>query len=211
LFIFLVIPGDEEIEGLRFLYDLACGSDGRVIVLPFIFREGYLVALEGAAFGIFPSLYEPFGGANEYYLLGTVGIARATGGLVQQIVPVRDARCYSHAVHSAVIGWHDFSANPTGFLYRESYDDGTLVSWQVINDGEYVIAGINGPDRVTQRQDLAVFKGMVRELRCAIADAERIYREKPALYTQLALDGMSYIERTFSWYRASQEYIRAVP
>ena len=37
------------------------------MVLPFIFVEGYRAALQGAAFGVMPSLYEPFGMANEFY------------------------------------------------------------------------------------------------------------------------------------------------
>jgi glycogen synthase len=207
LFIFMPAPGDEEVEGLRFLRDVAVKSDGRVVALPFRFAEGFLAALEGAAFGIFPSFYEPFGGANEFYLQGTVGIARATGGLIEQIVPLRAARCYSQAVHRRASVWHSLSAKPTGILYRETDDEGTVESWAGINHGNYDRLGIEGPNRIDQRQDFPVFAGMIRELCCAMTDAARLF-EDPALYTEMALEGMAYIERTFSWYRAGEEYQR---
>lgn len=56
----------------------------------------------GSTFGVMPSIYEPFGAAVEYMANGTVNIARATGGLVDQI----DDRC--------------------GISYREDGSDYTL-------------------------------------------------------------------------------------
>lgn len=207
LFIFPVIPGDEELEGLRFLYDRACRSDGRIIVLPFIFREGYLAALEGAAYGIFPSLYEPFGGASDIYSQATLAIARATGGLVQQVVPLRAARCYSHAVGREVNSWHSFSSRPTGLLYREELDEeAAIIAWEGINAAGYAV---NGSDRVDQRRQFVVFQRMQRELLNAIYDAVRIWNN-PGLYVEMVLRGMAHIESTFSWYRAAREYLRAV-
>jgi glycogen synthase len=58
-------------------------------------ERGYRQLQTGSTYGIMPSIYEPFGAAVEYMANGTVIIARATGGLVDQI----DSKC--------------------GFLYRE--------------------------------------------------------------------------------------------
>jgi glycogen synthase len=207
LFIFPVIPGDEELEGLRFLYDRARDSDGRIIVLPFPFQEGYLAALEGAAYGIFPSLYEPFGGASDIYSQATLAIARATGGLVQQVVPLRAARCYSHAVDREVSAWHSVSARPTGLLYREELDEeAAIIAWEKINAAGYAV---DSSDRVDQRKQFVVFQRMQRELLNAIYDAVRIWNN-PRLYVEMVLGGMAHIESTFSWYRAAGEYLRAI-
>ncbi|MFU8772908.1 MAG: hypothetical protein ACNA8H_10880, partial [Anaerolineales bacterium] len=90
-FLFFPIPGDEGLDGLRFLRTLAEKYPENVIVLPFLFQKGYLAALQGTNFGIMPSYYEPFGMANEFYMNGVVGIGRATGGILQQIIPLRSA------------------------------------------------------------------------------------------------------------------------
>jgi glycogen synthase len=152
-------------------------------------------------------LYEPFGGASDIYSQATIGIARATGGLVQQIVPLRAARCYSRAVDQQVRSWYGYSARPTGLLYREELDEETtLEGWQAINGAGYAVAHV---DRVEQRQEFAVFRGMQRELVNAMTDAQRIL-EAPQLYVQMVLDGMAHIENTFSWYRGAGEYIRLI-
>lgn len=58
---------------------------GDVLVLPFRLSTGFSTLLTGATFGLMPSLYEPFGAAVEYFSHGTPVIARATGGLCDQI------------------------------------------------------------------------------------------------------------------------------
>ncbi len=105
-FLFFPIPGDEGKQGLTFLRKLAEEFPGKVLVLPFIFKEGFTAALQGATFGLMPSLYEPFGMANEYYLNGTPVIGRATGGIIQQIVPLRSALVYTPAVQQRDSFWY---------------------------------------------------------------------------------------------------------
>ncbi|MFM8223525.1 MAG: glycogen/starch synthase [Planctomycetaceae bacterium] len=86
-FVFFPILSDEGLEAVDFLRELAADFPEGVLVFPFRFTAGFVQALRGATCGLMPSLYEPFGMANEFYLNGTLGIGRATGGILQQIVP----------------------------------------------------------------------------------------------------------------------------
>lgn len=76
---------------------LAHRLPGRVVIYPFRMEAGYMEAMGGSTFAVMPSLYEPFGGATEPFLVGTPVIARKTGGLQQQVVDGK-----------------------TGFLFRET-------------------------------------------------------------------------------------------
>ena len=208
-FLFLPIPGDEGLRGLGFLRDLAETWPDNVLVLPFLFREGYFAALEGSAFGVMPSLYEPFGGANEFYLHGTVGVARATGGLIEQIVPLRAAACHSSAVHERVAPWHCSSARPTGLLYREPDAAGSAERWQSLNLGGYdAIGQTPGKNRVEHRGRNPLFVAMATELRLALEEGVRLWNDPHGLYFEMLAEGIHYIQRTFSWRRAAQEYVR---
>lgn len=209
-FLFFPIPGDEGLPGLNFLKKLARRFPESVLVLPFIFQEGYFSALQGASYGIMPSLYEPFGMANEFYLKGTVGIGRATGGIIQQIVPLRSASAFSHAVQARTDRYYGASAAPTGILFRERDDiPSAIPDWLAVNAAEYDTSG-NSPDRVQQRASLALFRAMARELRLSIEDGVRIYEDPGNLYYEMLTQGIRHIERTFSWERAAQAYLRYI-
>jgi len=206
-FLFFPIPGDEGHDGLAFLHKLAERFPQRVLVFPFLFREGFLSALRGADFGVMPSLYEPFGMANEFYLNGTIAIGRSTGGLVQQIVPLRAAAAFSRSVQARAERWHASSALPTGLLFREV--DGMLSEasdWSHINAGAYE-RGSNGLDRVQERSRYPLFRSMAFELKLAIEDGVRITKQ-PGLYYQMLTQGIAHIQQTFSWERAANEYLR---
>ena len=207
-FLFFPIPGDEGLAGLSFLRKLAERFPESVLVLPFIFREGYFSALQGATYGIMPSLYEPFGMANEFYLNGTVGIGRATGGILQQIVPLRSARAFSHAVQVRSDQWYGASAHPTGILYRELDGIPSAASdWEKINDAGYELGG-KSPDRVQERSAYPLFQAMVDELRASIEDGVQVFTEQPDLYYRLLTEGIDYIQNSFSWRRAASAYVR---
>jgi glycogen synthase len=209
-FLFFPMAGDEGLAGLDFLRELADGSQGRVLVLPFIWREGYDEAVQGSAFGIMPSLYEPFGAANEISLQGAVGIARATGGLVQQIVPWRAAASFSQAVQERASRWHTSSSRATGILYRERGGiDSAAEDWHGINEAKYEVGGKH-PNRVEERCGYQLFRAMVKELRLAIADGVRLYENRPDRYFAMIAAGYSYILDSFSWQRAANEYVRQV-
>ncbi|HJW90569.1 MAG TPA: glycogen/starch synthase [Anaerolineales bacterium] len=207
-FLFFPIPGDEDLAGLSFLKKLAQEFPESVLVLPFLFKEGFMAALQGANFGIMPSLYEPFGMANEFYLNGTLGIGRATGGILQQIVPLRSAASFSHAVQTRTQLWYGASAFPTGLLYRERDDlPSAVMDWQAINASQYDLNG-SSLDRIQGRQPLSLIKAMVKELQLAILDGVYLFQERPELYYQMLIEGVAYIQRTFSWERSAQAYAR---
>jgi len=208
-FIFFPIPGDEDRAGLAFLRDLAETFPANVLVLPFLFVEGYLSALQGAAFGVMPSLYEPFGMANEFYLNGAVGIGRATGGLLQQIVPLRSAPSFTPAVASRAVRWHASDAAATGLLYREPDDLPNVVGdWRGLNGVGYVIGG--HPDRVEERSRLGLFNAMADALGQALADALDWYGRSPGHdeYFTLLTNGVAHVQQTLSWDASAAEYAR---
>jgi glycogen synthase len=209
-FLFFPIPGDEGLPGLQFLRRLAERFPNNVLVFPFLFREGFVAALRGAAFGVMPSLYEPFGMAHEFVLNGTVGIGRATGGIVQQIVPLRSAACFSAAVQMRAARWHAASAAPTGLLFRERDGLPTEVSdWAALNAGHYS-TGDGVPDRSQARGHLALYRSMTRELRVALFDASRLVTRDPDLYDRMLVGGVLHIQQSFSWERAAERYCRVV-
>lgn len=215
-FLFFPIPGDEGLAGLRFLADLAWDFPSQVLVFPFVFRDGYFAALQGATYGLMPSFYEPFGAANEFYANGTPGIARATGGLAQQIVPLREVEGLSgwHSMTPAVRRraerWHAREALPTGILYREPDAlPSTVSDWHAINAANYRNA--NGIfDRVGQRQHLAVWRAMASSLANAMEDALVLFQTKPELYEQLLYDGHAHIQQRFSWEQSAIGYLRCI-
>lgn len=209
-FLFFPIPGDEGIAGLQFLRRLAEKYPASVLVLPFLFKEGFHAALRGAAFGMMPSLYEPFGMANEFYLNGTMGIGRATGGITQQIIPLRAAACCSPAVEWRAGRWHTGSTLPTGLLFHER--DGLpseIEDWSGINQGRYAM-GEQAPDRPQERDRYPLYRSMCDELRLAILDAIQLYTADPLLYWQMLTGGVWHVRRSFSWARTAQQYLRVL-
>jgi len=209
-FIFLPIPGDEGLPGLSFLKNLSSRFPNNVLVLPFIFQEGYHKFLQGATYGIMPSFYEPFGMANEFYMKGTVGIGRATGGIVQQIVPVRNVPSFSTAVKIRSDYWHSATAKPTGLLFREKDNLPNAISdWRVINEAKYDAQG-GDPNRVAQREQLLVFQEMVNELLLCIKDAVHLFERQPTWYYELLMEGVTFLTNHFSWERTADSYNRFI-
>jgi glycogen synthase len=70
---------------LGYFYKVAYRRRGDLTVFPIRMEEGYHELQTGSTFGVMPSIYEPFGAAVEYMALGTVTIARKTGGLDDQV------------------------------------------------------------------------------------------------------------------------------
>lgn len=207
-FFFFPIPGDEGLAGLSFLEDLALDFPEFVGCFPFRWKEGYAATLRGASFGLMPSFYEPFGMANEFYLSGTLGIGRATGGLVQQIVPLKSCASFSVAAENIANCWHSWSAPATGLLYRESLTLAeTIDSWKRINEAGYERTE-QSTQRMESRHNLPLFRSMVVELVTALSDACEIHRDDEA-YGQMLVNGVRHIKNAFSWQRAAYEYGRA--
>ena len=206
-FVFFPIPGDEGLGGLSFLQDLADRWPENVLAFPFRFAEGFSGALRGATCGIMPSLYEPFGMANEFYLNGTLGIGRATGGVLQQIVPDLAARSTSDAVRRRIDSVHAPNALPTGFLFHEHDGLATEVAdWQGINATGYLDPALE-LNRVADRLRFPLFESMVSELTVALEDAIGLAAQ-PDEYARCLVAGIRHIEQNFSWDRAAQQYLR---
>jgi glycogen synthase len=206
-FFFFPVPGDEDLAGLEFLRRLAADHPEKVLVFPFIWIAGFAATLAGASFGLMPSFYEPFGMANEFYLQGTIGIGRATGGIAQQIVPLRSAASFSLAAQSVADRWHSSSSAPTGLLYRERVSrDAEEKGWTTINGGEYEI----GTGRLETRARTELFRSMARELRLALEDAARLHRGQRHLYDRMLVRGILHVQQSFSWERAAEEYVRRI-
>ncbi len=201
-FVFTPIPGDEGLEGLRFLRSLARERAGDVVVFPFRMEEGYPELQRGSSFMVMCSLYEPFGGATEGYAVGTPVVARATGGLVQQVAPYPGG-AYSHAVRRRADRYHARGAPPTGILFREpdAPPEVQAEDWQQIIACEY-----GGADRVQARMRIPLFAAMVREARWALEDAIMLYRDEYA-YARMIAAGFEMLPR-FSWERAVRAYQR---
>ena len=146
--------------------------------------------------------------ANEFYLNGTAAIGRATGGIMQQIVPLRAGAAFSRAVRLRAQRWHSASAHPTGVLYREKDDIPSLFDdWRGINAGQYDAQG-GSPDRLEARREYPLFVAMAAELQRALADGVRVYEENPELYYRMVTEGLHFVQRSFSWERAATEYVR---
>ncbi len=207
-FLFFPIPGDEGLAGLAFLRHLAERFPRDVLVFPFVWQSGFKAALRGAAYGLMPSLYEPFGMANEFYLAGgCVGIGRATGGNLEQIIPLSSAASFSRSVRVRSRHYFGPDAAATGFLFRERDDLPTATAdWVNINDAGYAIGGT--PDRVDQRSRFPLFREMAEELERTLNDAVAVYLKDPKRYFQMLAAGVTHIEQTFSWRRAATEYAR---
>jgi glycogen synthase len=205
-FLFFPIPGDEGRAGLIFLKKLAEEFPESILVLPFIFKEGFTAALQGAAFGLMPSLYEPFGMANEYYLNGTPVIGRATGGIIQQIVPLRTVKVFTPAVEARAGFWYAAQANPSGLLFREEDGLPSLEEdWRGVNAAGYDPRG-GSPDRVEERSRFALIQAMAGQLQAALQDGLEVYQDRRLYFAMLA-DGVRFIQASFSWERSAKELV----
>ncbi|MBK5108060.1 MAG: glycogen/starch synthase [Anaerolineales bacterium] len=206
-FIFFPIPGDEGLKGIKFIEELTEKYPSRVLCFPFLFREGYFPIMQGASYGLMPSYYEPFGMANEYFLNGLSCIGRATGGIIQQIVPYLDAPSFNLAVSSRSVRWHPPNSNPTGFLFREK--DGiksALHDWKAINAAEYS-TNQTGSNRLEEREKLILVNEIINEMSTCINDAVAFFESDREKYFELIINGAQYISEKFSWEMTAQKYI----
>ena len=162
------------------LGELAESRPGEVVIYPFRMEAGYQELMAGASYVVMPSLYEPFGASTEPYLAGTPVVARATGGLTDQ---VRD------------IGVNAELA--TGFLYREQVAASVdaAENWRRIQ-------GLREPQA---RMSVPLYGAMVSSLAAALVQACGVYRYQPGQYARLLANGYD-MAQSFSWERAASEY-----
>ncbi|MGD8395107.1 MAG: glycogen/starch synthase [Candidatus Eiseniibacteriota bacterium] len=198
-FILTPIAGGAPPPYLAELERLAETRRGDVVVYPFRMERGYMEAMAGATFAVMPSLYEPFGGATEPYLAGTPVVARATGGLVQQVVDLDDD-----------------AAGATGLLFREALgcDDAAAHGGEAATDvdGSIGSGGLRAPpvDLAAQwrqiqlarepgrRHGIPLYEAMVGALAQALERACHVVRDDPASYGRM-LANLHARATAFSW------------
>jgi hypothetical protein len=149
--------------------------------------------------------------ANEFFLNGLSCIGRATGGIVQQIVPNREALSFTRAVSSKSDRWHLQGAPPTGFLFREDNRiKSALDDWQAINAADYAIDE-PGKNRLEKRQELNLVRSMVSEMKDCLEDAAGLYISDHEKYLKFIIDGISFIKENFSWEYSAKKYLEKLP
>jgi glycogen synthase len=205
-FIFTPMPGAEGLVGLRFLKKLAQDRPAEVKVFPFRLAPAPFGALSnGSSYMVMGSLYEPFGAANEAYLAGMPVVARATGGLVQQVVPGSNAGLSRHG-QELVRKFHPKGSPPTGFLFREPPTPDEVDGWQALVDCAYWEQEPKG-DRVEERKAIPLFEAMVQAAASALQAAIDLYTSDQAGYAAMIYAGYKMLDN-FSWERAVGEYVR---
>lgn len=205
-YIFTPIPGEEGQIGLEFLKKLAEDRPGEVKIFPFrLAPEPYEALQKGSSFLVMASLYEPFGAANGAYLEGMPVIARATGGLVQQVVPYPSASLSRYG-RQLVTLFHSLDSPPTGFLFREPsiLSESEVQGWQKIGKCAYWNQYPKG-SRVDDRKDIPLFAAMVQSAAWALQDAINLYTSNQIEYAKMIYDGYALLNK-FSWDRAIKEY-----
>lgn len=205
-YIFTPMPGDEGFEGLGFLKRLCEERPGEVIVFPFRLElEPFLAILGGSSYMVMCSLYEPFGGATEAYLAGMPVVARATGGLVEQVMPYSDEMLGSTGLE-LVRKYHQPDDPPTGFLFRERDSKHDVDGWRKIVACDYS-KYTPMRDRVIDRKGTPLYDEMVALAAEAIGEAIELYTVDQYEYAEMIFNGFRMLDK-FSWDRAIAEYTR---
>jgi glycogen synthase len=181
-------------DDLRFFREIAARCDGDIEIWPFkIPRQLYDLFLKGSTFLLMPSLYEPFGSANEGLMNGTPVVARATGGLWLQV---------NTAVKLSVPSFYgdlplsDKKRPACGILFREVYPEAKAQKeWRLLLDLP-----------PAKRGDLALYEALVQAAHGALLNAIETC-SRPAEYAALISNGIREV-RKFSWERAAGKYVR---
>jgi starch synthase len=172
----LVLEHDPFLDAMK---DLAAERAGEIVIYPIRMRQGYRELMAGSSFTVWPSFYEPFGGVSESYARGTPVVARATGGLRQQVTDLEDD-----------------PATATGFVYREG------VPWEEQGPGWRTILDRADPGG---RFGLPLYEAMVDALTQALRRASWCFRHDPESYGRM-LANTGARSATLSWDRAAEEF-----
>ncbi len=185
------ITNKREMENLTFFREIANELEGEIAIWPFrIPWQQYDAFLKGSSYFVMPSLYEPFGAANEAYSNNTPVIARATGGLWAQVNSFTNCDIPSY-LHSSAKNRGD-NQKPTGFLFKEKYS-GNAGDWRSI---------MSLP--CENRIDNPLYESMVNEATIAINEAVEIYKDKK-IYYDLIINGEDKVS-SFDWEISVRKY-----
>jgi glycogen synthase len=186
------IPRAMDRDTLSFFASMIDRWEGDGVMWPDRLPEKlYRQCMKGASFLLMPSLYEPFGAATEAYGAATPVIARATGGLWQQVVPRRP--CPAPPFYGTR---HDMRqcGPPTGILYREAESSDDI--------GEQWRALLRTPP--AGRMALPLYRSMVSAATSALEEAIELFASKTR-YAKTIYNGILLLER-FGWQRAVARY-----
>jgi glycogen synthase len=181
-------------DELAFFRAFAERCSGDIEIWPFkISRRLYDLFLRGSTFLLMPSLYEPFGSANEGLQNGTPVVARATGGLwlqVNSVTPVKVPAFYMDLPIAEKNG------NPTGILFREEYpDDLASLEWRDL---------LEQPP--SKRRGMPLYESLVDAAYGALLQAIEI-NARPGEYAALIRNGIREVGK-FSWVKAAEKHIQ---
>lgn len=207
-FIFTPNPGDEGLVGLSFLKSLTEDRPQEAIALPYhLSGEIFMAIQRGSSYMVMGSLYEPFGAATEAYIAGMPVVARATGGLVQQVAYYPCSNQVLSQYGQYLSGrYHRENEPPTGILFREKWlsEQAQHAGWRNIVDCSYWNENPKG-DRVANRKGVLLFDEMVKSAAAALQLAIEIYQSKPEAYGAMIYHGFQSLKH-FSWEKAISEY-----
>ncbi len=208
-YLFAIMPGDEGSDGLGFIRELAAERPGEVFLIAGRMEKSTFDQLRlGCSYLVMGSLYEPFGAANEGYIAGMPVIARATGGLLQQVTPMLEC-----LINEDILGlygrqmirrYHGPAEKPTGILFREEVSFADEVDgWKAIIACGY-LNGNPRADRLEERSEILLFKEMAASAAAALELAIVTFGDKDK-YAAMIYHGWRLLEK-FSWKRAVSSY-----
>ncbi len=206
-FVFTPIPGPRGLGTIGFLEKLSNDFPESVIVFPFRLTVGYNELQAAASYFLMCSLYEPFGGANEAYASGVPVVARATGGLVQQVCPY-NYTALPRDVQVLVDEFHGEKRYPTGFLFKEDVTQISNVAqdWKSIIKAKFLDTTPIG-DAIIEREKIPLYQAMTNAAKDALIQAIDLYESNPEDYAGLVRRGLRLLGR-FTWDDAVERYIK---
>ena len=193
------------------LIELATATrPGEVLVLPFLLDPPIYAALRaGVTWSVWPSLYEPFGGVNEFYSSLTPVVARKTGGLIQQVIGYDENPWLASGVVSAedVHGIADLPGQHRG-IQDAARPKGAPGGWVAPVSPDHREEDGTTPDRIERsRTDYPLYQEMVAALARALQLAVTLYQHQPVDYGRI-LGCLPEMTKLLSWDRSVAEYRR---
>ena len=201
-FIFSLIPSSPGLVNFSPIEELANDFSDNVMVFPNrMTKDSYETLQKSANYIIMPSYYEPFGAANEGYASGTPVIARATGGLIQQVCP-KNYDALPDKIKEHVSWYHEDLTNITGYLYREHPSTETVENWQYLLSTDFSRRrSVQEP--IDWRNP--VFWSMVAELEIVLEKVIDDYKFDKESYSRMILNGINLFKK-FSWDTSAKKY-----
>ncbi|MBN1981233.1 MAG: glycogen/starch synthase [Chitinivibrionales bacterium] len=160
-------------------------------------KQVYAMLLRGATFLVIPSFYEPFGFATEGLNNGTPVIARATGGLLQQVYMKLQppAAVQRNALPAKAFGKESADFGDTGILVRESYAAAHYTEeWNTILNAT-----------LDERVLIPHYQAMVSAVTEGLRKATAIFRNKRQ-YAQMIANGITAVGSQRSWKDVACQY-----